>query len=362
MQEHTTQKSSHSADEVTSVLIVGGSLVGLSTALFLSWFGIPVLLVERHAGLSIPRAGGFTARTMELFRRAGAESAIRQKEPPGLRGVGALHAESLAGKELGWITDFVFEEGEGSTLPYPLPVRRSNIFQNLLEPILQNYARAYGADLRFSTELLTFSQDQEGITAVIRGRASREERTVRAHYLVAADGSEGSIREQSGIALQGPGTLAHQLAFHFEADFRQAQRGRHILACYVRNPRVRGPLISAGSEGRLYTTYHPERGECAEDFLGERGIELIRSAVGIPDLAVRISQTSSWELRGRVAERFQQGRVFLAGDSAHLMPPSGGLGANTGIAVRAPCPKAIVRKCAALSSHPTQTPAVSTGV
>src|SRR5260370_5510958 len=107
------QRIAH-ADETTPVLIVGGGLVGLSTSLFLSWFGLSPILVERHEGNPSSRAGGYTARTMELFRMIGIEEAIRQREDPAKQGVGCLLAESLAGQELSWITDVMSESGVGS--------------------------------------------------------------------------------------------------------------------------------------------------------------------------------------------------------------------------------------------------------
>lgn len=324
------------ASKNTPVLIVGGSLVGLSTALFLSRAGVPSLLVERHSGSTFFRAGIYNARTMELFRMAGIEEAIRSKEVPEAQGGSVLYAESLAGRELGWLTDFFSDEGERSS-SVPLPVRRSDIGQGQLERILQAQVRALGVtDLCFNTEFLSWTPDAEGITATIRERKSGTEHIVHARYLIAADGGRSSTRQQAGIAVDGPGFLTHQLRLVFMADMLPALRGRtHFFLCYVNNPVVRGPLAIFSREakaGALLTPYHPELGEREEDFKGERGIELIRAAVGIPDLKVTLLDIRSWELGAYVAERFQQDHVFLVGDAAHVMPPSGGLGANTGIA------------------------------
>ena len=246
-------------DETTPVLIVGGSLVGLSTSLFLSWHGIPSLLVERHAGISPhPRAFNFNMRTMELFRSVGVEEAVRKAEPPEFRNSSVLQAESLAGKELSWIS----QDTTGSTLS---PVQGSITGQDLMEPILRARAEELGGDLRFQTECVSFAQDAEGVSAVLRERTSGRQRTVRARYLVAADGNHSAIRQQLGIEVDGPGVQGHQLSLLFSANIQEALRGRRIAICFVSNPTIRGgTLILARGEGRgygLYAHYHPEKGE-----------------------------------------------------------------------------------------------------
>jgi putative polyketide hydroxylase len=317
-------------DETTPVLIVGGSLVGLSTALFLSWHGIPSILVERHADISPhPRAFNFNMRTMELFRTVGVEKAIRQAQPPAFQSSGILQAESLAGKELNWIT----QNTTGSDLS---PVLGSIIGQDVLEPLLHARAAELGGDLRFYTELVSFEQDAEGVGAVIRDRATGVERRVRARYLVAADGHKSTIRKQLDVKVHGPGTLGHQLSILFSADIEGPLRGRSLAVCFVNNPAVRRgtSLVFArnGLSFALFTPYSPEKGESVEDFTGEAGIELVRGAVGVPDLPVEIINVRPWEVAAWAAGNFQQENVFLVGDAAHITPPAGAFGANTGIA------------------------------
>jgi len=325
-----TQKQLPGYDETTPVLIVGGSLVGLSTSLFLAWHGIPSLLVERHAGVSPhPRAFNFNMRTMEQFRQVGTEDAIRRKASPHFQNSSILRAESLAGREL---TSFT-EDTTSSDLS---PVSGCIIGQDALEPVLQTRAQELGGVLRFNTELVSFEQDADGVSAVIRDRTTNTERTVRARYMVAADGHRSSIRQSLGTKTHGPGSLGHQLSILFSADIQAPLRGRRIAVCFVNNPAVRKgtSLVFVRNEQgfALFIPYYPEKGEREEDFAGEAGIEQVRGAVGIPDLAVDIVNVSSWEVAAWAAGCLQQDNIFLVGDAAHVTPPAGAFGANTGIA------------------------------
>lgn len=97
---------------------------------------------------------------------------------------------------------------------------------------------------------------------------------------------------------------------------------------------MRGLFLTLNNADRwaFHLPYHPDKGEKPEDFPAARCIELLHKAIGVSDLAIEIKSITPWESAMRVADRYQEGRIFLAGDSAHLMPPWGGHGANTGIA------------------------------
>src|SRR5215204_6688697 len=156
------------AAETTPVLIVGGGLTGLSTVLFLSWHGVRPLLVERHPDLLIhPRARGFTQRTVELLRQVGLEPAARAASFAGgedFRWI-AVRAETLAGQH---VPAEEVEEGEEMRNLSPAPF--APIDQDKLEVILRQGAEELGADIRFSTELVSFEQTDIGVTAVLRDR------------------------------------------------------------------------------------------------------------------------------------------------------------------------------------------------
>src|SRR5579863_5958418 len=158
------------------VLIVGGSLVGMSTALLLGCHGIPALTVEHHRGTAIhPRAAFIHQRTIEIFRMAGIEDIVCRKSGEQFDQDGAIMSvETLAGKELAWYIANLNEKVRDVS-----PCSRVFITQSLLEPLLQDRARELGADLRFSTDMVSFTQDARGVTAIIRHRDTGATQTVR---------------------------------------------------------------------------------------------------------------------------------------------------------------------------------------
>ncbi|WP_055590957.1 FAD-dependent oxidoreductase [Peterkaempfera griseoplana] len=319
-------------DERVPVLIAGGSLVGLSTSLFLGRLGVRHLVVERHAGTSVhPRGRGNNVRTMELFRTAGAEPLIREAASVLSGNHGILQVGTLTGGPQEWL----FREIDpGGGLARFSPSGWCLCSQNDLEPVLLRYARDLGGEVRFGTELVDFEQDAAGVTAVVRDRSDGGLRTVRADYLVAADGPRSPVRERLGIGQQGPGDLFHNVSITFRAKrMADAVGDRRFIVCYLTDPEGEGALLPVDNEADwvFHAPWHPERGETLEDFTDERCIRHIRAAAGIPDMEVEITGRAPWHAAERVAERYGAGRVFLAGDSAHEMSPTGAFGSNTGI-------------------------------
>ncbi|MFC7921478.1 FAD-dependent oxidoreductase [Streptomyces cinereoruber] len=316
----------------TPVLIVGGSLVGLSASLFLGRLGVPHVLVERHAGTSVhPRGRGNNVRTMELFRGAGVQRRIRDAASVLARNNGILQAPSLVGDAGEWL----FREIDpGGGLARFSPAAWCLCSQNDLEPALRETAAGLGGDLRYATELMSFEQDAEGVTARVKSRETGEHTTVRAEYLVAADGPRSPVRERLGIGQNGPGDLFHNVSVTFTSrGLAEVVGDRHFIVCYLTDPGADGALLPVDNRERwvFHAPWHPERGETLEEFTDERCREHIRRAVGVPDLDVEITGRAPWHAAERIAERYAEGRVFLAGDSAHEMPPTGAFGSNTGI-------------------------------
>ncbi|WP_329223707.1 FAD-dependent monooxygenase [Streptomyces sp. NBC_01485] len=314
------------------VLIVGGSLVGLATSLFLGRLGVPHVLVERHSGTSIhPRGRGNNVRTMELFRVAGVERAIQEAAATLAGNHGILQAPTLVGDAGEWLFRDI---DPGGGLARFSPSGWCLCSQNDLEPVLLDHAVRHGGDLRFSTELMSFDSDPAGVTAVVKSRETGEHTTIRADYLVAADGPRSPAREQLGIGQSGPGDLFHNVSLTFRSRrLADVVGDRRFIVCYLTSPDADGALLPVDNVENwvFHAPWHPEQGETLEEFTDERCVEHIRRAVGVADLDVTVTGKAPWHAAQRVARSYRSGRVFLAGDSAHEMSPTGAFGSNTGI-------------------------------
>jgi 2-polyprenyl-6-methoxyphenol hydroxylase-like FAD-dependent oxidoreductase len=314
--------------------------------MLLATHGVAPLVVERHSGTAIhPRAGHWNLRTLEILRSAGLEDTVRRRSreqypPDG----GISNVESLAGREIG-----VFFADLNAGVAEFSPTIRLFINQDAMEPILRAHAESLGAQLRYGTECTALEQDDDGVTAELTDVATGTRSQVRARYVVAADGNRSPVRNWLGIGMRSHGVLSNSITIYFRAerDLRPLLAGRNQGVHYVTNPVLRGffRLDRGGNGGFLVVNLvgdtarpeivaaYPEApwANVAEGITKERALELLRAAIGVPGMPLVIQDIATWQAVADIAERYAAGRVFLAGDAVHVVPPNGGFGGNTGV-------------------------------
>jgi 2-polyprenyl-6-methoxyphenol hydroxylase-like FAD-dependent oxidoreductase len=282
---------------------------------------------------------------MEILREAGVEDAVRRRSVQQYHPDGGINnVESLAGRELG-----TFFANLNAGVEEFSPTVRAFIDQDALEPILRTQAEELGAQLRYRVECESLVQDADGVTATLHHLEDDSRRTVRARYVIAADGNRSPTRERLGIAMRGHGLLSQSVTIYFrsEVSLEPLLEGRAHGVTYVTNPVLRGffRLNRSADRGFLVVnlvgdTARPEIvaaypsapwANAAATIDQPRALELLRAAIGIPELPVVIDDLATWRAVADSAERYRDGRVFLVGDAAHVVPPNGGFGGNTGI-------------------------------
>jgi putative polyketide hydroxylase len=313
------------------VLIVGGGPVGLTASLLLSQHSVRSLLVERHSGTAtLPKARGINARTMEMYRQMGVETAIREAGMPPRFGSMIVWAESLAGNEINRI-----KPGRGSAANSAItPVTNCGCAQDDFEPVLRRYAEAAAPDgVRFNMELTEIRYDSDEVNGTLTDRSTGTPFPFRARYLIAADGAQSGTRKKLGVRMIGERDVYDSVNILFRADLTQWTAERPAPLYFIEQPELRGTFLTINGTDRWSFLVHSlkQYGYTPADFTPERCTAIIRQAAGVPDLRVEVLGVGAWTASAVVADRYRDGPIFLTGDAAHEMPPTGGFGLNTGV-------------------------------
>jgi 2-polyprenyl-6-methoxyphenol hydroxylase-like FAD-dependent oxidoreductase len=328
----------------TDILIAGGGPCGLMLANELGSRGVRCLVVDPKPGTAFnPQANATQARTMEHFRRLGFAHEIRALGLPADHPTDIAYFTRYAEHELARICLPTAAEAivriktmTGSWSAAELPHRVS---QKFVEQVLGRHADGWpSVDLRYGWSLESFDDGGTSVSATVRPTEGGAAQAVRAQFLVGADGARSSVRHQLGIEWSGvTGVLREFMGGKMFAVYLRApgflSALRHPKAwMYVAvNHRRRAFMASVDgmSEYAFHAALRP--GEYAEGWTEDDARRVFAEAVGV-ELPIQILSMSTWVAgHALVAQRFRRGRVFLAGDAAHLFTPTGGLGYNTAV-------------------------------
>ena len=315
----------------TQALIVGGGPVGLTLAIDLGRRGVRCTLIEqKEAPQFLPKMERCNARTMEIFRRMGIVDKVRAAglrddvpmdvfiilslaEPPLLHlpypSVKRARAEIRA-----------CSDGSMPLEPYQL------ISQYTLEPLLKSIAEGLrSVTVRYGCRLESFTQDESSVTALVK-HANGTDGAIDASYMVGCDGGGSTVRKQLGIKLRGEYNIL---------ELRQA-----LYRCDELFERI--PIGNGPGKGRHY---HVADGnstflimqDSTKHFTLHALVETDDDMKAMFERTVAISvkyemlTCAPWRQNLLLADRYRDGRVFLAGDAVHLVIPTGGLGMNSGV-------------------------------
>ncbi|HEX4092901.1 MAG TPA: FAD-dependent monooxygenase [Trebonia sp.] len=322
----------------TDVLIVGSGPAGGAAALCLSTLGIANIMITKYRWTAnTPRAHITNQRTMEIFRDLGIEDQVLADASPHDIIGDTVFCTSIAGEEIGRIRTWGTSPDREADYQLASPSLTCDIPQTYLEPILVRNAAARGTQARFSTEYLSHAQDADGVSVQARDRLTGSVLTIRAKYLIGADGARSMVAADLGLPMEGRMDIAGSMNITFTADISRYVSHRPSVLYWVIQPGSNVGGIGAGLV-RMVRPWHEwlivwgyDISQPAPVVDEAAATQIVRSLLGLPGLDVQITGTSLWGNNELYATRLQSGRVFCAGDAVHRHPPSNGLGSNTSV-------------------------------
>jgi 2-polyprenyl-6-methoxyphenol hydroxylase-like FAD-dependent oxidoreductase len=323
----------------TRVLIVGGGPVGMTLALDLAWRGIDVIVTERRPANDPPsvKCGQISARSMEVFRRLGVANKLREVGLPADYPNDIVSATSVLGIELSRV--LIPARGArgasavGPDTTWPTPEHTHRVNQKFFEPVLFAHVREQPrVRILNRTEVDEITQNEQGVTAIAHDLDRGDRISIECTYLVGCDGASSMVRKAIGAKYAGTPVLQYAQSWHIRAPaLLNLLPGKRAWLYFSLNPRRCG--VTMAVDGR--ETWNIQN----FSYLGEADLTsvdpdwAIRMILGVgPDFHYEVLSREDWIARRLVADKFQNRRVFICGDAAHLWIPLGGYGMNAGIA------------------------------